>query len=81
MSPYRLSFRPPPEALAVEKDPFPTIACFHCRLPTTSMCGELACASCDLRDLLDRDRRIRERIELLAQIVDCWMEGRGIGRP
>lgn len=34
------------------KDPFPSIRCVVCDVPTTSVCGEDVCARCDLEALL-----------------------------
>lgn len=54
-SPYRTAGER--ESL-LEKDPFPTIACYWCGAPTVSMNGEACCARCDFyhltrgRDLL-----------------------------
>lgn len=54
---YRLPLNPEP--IAVERDPFPTIKCFDCGKPTTSMNGEMRCAPCDLIWLLECERALR----------------------
>ena len=50
MNPFRSPGARPVE-VEVHPDPFPTIACFACERPTTSMNGEALCARCDLRYL------------------------------